>query len=104
MKIEISKEEFREIIRLNLIGIMYEKSVIDEDKHRKNDDEIFKDQLNLLIKLLDKADDNIEMNFIDESMDALKELNPKTIEILIESRKRTYTSKYWNFLDGIIPS
>ena len=104
MKIEISKEELREIVRLCTIGIITEHAMIDEENKRKNDEELRKDEANLLIKLAEKADNSIEMDFIEESMSALLKNDPNTMKILIDSRKRTYTSKYWNYLDGIIPS
>ncbi len=104
MKIEITKEEFREILRLLMIGKLYETAKINsENKKMKNEYDKEKDYLNLLIRLVDKAEENnVKLDFLDK-VDEITNIDvEKEINILIDHRKRTYTSRYWNILDNLL--
>lgn len=94
MNITITKDELKEIIRLFIIGTTYENKIINEKSlFRENENERIIDNINLLVKLKKIAYENKIENFEELNLDN----NENFIEELINKRKRTYTSKYWNF-------
>lgn len=99
MKVEITKEELREIIRIFFIGILAEDSFLEEKDRKENEEERVKDNNNLLLKLKFEAEKNkVKIDFFDKAIDNLEEDTIKAMKLLIENRKRTYTSKYWDFI------
>lgn len=101
MNITITKEEMKEIIRLYIIGMQCEEIIKEKTEEKENEEEIIKDQRNLLMKLEKIAIENsIDLKIIPEAFEEVKNNEEISfIEALIKRRKRTYTSNYWNFTD-----
>lgn len=105
MKITLTQEELREITRLFLLGILVEDIMLDDENIRGNEEEKAKDYRCLLFKLIEEGKkEGVKISIIDEVAKDLEKSTEQGLKSLIENRKRTYTSKYWNYIDNEKPS